>query len=454
MSRLSPGRRQRPAPWAALAAALGLFFSLMAPPAAALEGDAGEAADKGPVSGVVEPKVSRLSPDVKPGAPKIEEYTVPTAYSVPYGLAIDGEDRVWFTQMAGNQLAVFDPATGELKEYRIPSTMGLPESDWEYDPKSGKTPEDVINIYSVGGPGNISISDDGMVWFVMQLGNSVVRFDPGREEFTEFLIPTEASLPYDIAADSNDRVWFVEKNSGAFGYLDIAREKVVEIELGRGVNPMGIAVGENGHVWLSLVGSNVIGRYDPETKKLRTFPINVPNSQPGLMRFDEDGRLWICHLRSQHLGVLIPNPGVHSVVPMPGYNAVPQGLAPGPGARIWVVDSFMNKVGFFHSAELYWNMFEIPTANAQPMNVALDSKGDVWFTESDRNSNSIARLVSSTIPAREVMEKREQGAPATASGGAPAGAHESYARFYAAIAAIVLAAALGFFMLRKSGSKR
>lgn len=447
-----------------LAAALGLLFSLMvfaAVPAPAQEGDGeqGKApspdAGKERVTGVVEPKVSRLSPAVKPGAPKIEEYTIPTAYTVPYGLAVDGEDRVWFTQMAGNQLAVFDPATGELKEYRIPSTKGLPESDWEFDPKSGKTPDDVINIYSVGGPGNISIDGDGMVWFVMQLGNSIVRFDPGKEEFTEFLIPTESSLPYDIAADSKNRVWFVEKNSGKFGYLDITGERMVEIELGGGVNPMGIAVDANGHVWLSLVGSNVIGRYNPETKKLRTFPINVPNSQPGLMRFDKDGKLWICHLRSQHLGVLMPDPGVHSVVPMPGYNAVPQGLSPGADARIWVVDSFMNKVGFFHADELYWNMFEIPTANAQPMNVALDSKGDVWFTESDRNANSIARLVTSTIPSKKVMKEREQGAPATAGGStAASGEQESYAGFYMAIAAILLAAAVGFFMLRKSGSKR
>ena len=32
------------------------------------------------------------------------------------------------------------------------------------------------------------------------------------------------------------------------------------------------------------------------------------------------------------------------------------------------------------------------------MNMAIDSKGDIWFTENDRGANKIAQLVISSVP--------------------------------------------------------
>ena len=446
----------RPGPVFFPLAAFLLLFSLM------MAGSGVWAAeDTGARSGVVEPKVTVVRPMVRGESPQLEEFEIPTKYSSPFGLAIDSKGRVWFTEMAGNSLGVLDPSTGELKEYRIPSTVGLPEIEWEYDPKKRDTPEKAINVYSVGGPGNVVVDKDGYVWFVMQLGNSVVRFDPGKEEFTEFLIPTANSLPYDLAADSRGRIWFVEKNAGKIGYLDPSAEKVAEIDIGQGANIMGIAIDSSDKVWIGEVNANIIGRYDPETRKFRKFTINVPRSQPGSMRFDKDGRLWICHLQSQQIGVLMPDPGIHSVVPLPGYNTVPQGLAPDEDGRIWVVDSMTNKVGFFDSISLRWKLFNIPTANAQAMNVAVDSRGDVWFTESDRHANKIARLVVSTIPKEEERPGKSAQGPENAAAGAGSGGGGESAMgsglVKIVIFAVVLVAALallGFVVLRRSGSGR
>jgi len=61
----------------------------------------------------------------------------------------------------------------------------------------------------------------------------------------------------------------------------------------------------------------------------------------------------------------------------------------------------MNRIGYFDSANIDWNIFEIPTSNAQSMGMAVDANGDIWFTESGRKANSIARLVRSTVPQKE-----------------------------------------------------
>ena len=355
--------------------------------------------DSNRLSGVVKPKVSVIKPYAASEAPVIEEFRVPTLNSVPTGLAIDSKDRIWFTEMLGNSLAVFDPSTGQLKEYRVPSTKDLPETEWKYDPKKREMPEKTINIYSVGNPGNIIVTKEGIVWFVMQLGNSVVRFDPIKEEFTEFIVPTQNALPYDLVEDSKGNIWFIEKNVAKLAYLDMEKRKVVEIKLEKGANLMGITVDNEDNIWLADAMGNYIGRYNPQTRKIKRYPITTPNAQPGILRFDNAGRLWICQGRTKQIGVLIPDLGVFSVADMPGYNAVPQSLVPSDDDKIWFVDIMMNRVGFFDTINLKWSIFPIPTINAQPMDIGIDSKGDIWFTQSGLKANKIARLIRSTVPA-------------------------------------------------------
>lgn len=370
------------------------IFLLLFPSSVIASGD-----DSDRLSGVVKPTITVVRPYAASKAPVIEEFRVPTLNSAPSGLAIDSKDRVWFTEMLGNSLAVFDPSTNEFKEYRVPSTKGLPKTDWKYDPKKRETPKETINVYSVGNPGNVIVTKKDVIWFVMQLGNSVVRFDPIKEEFTEFLLPTPNALPYDLAEDSKGNIWFIEKNSAKFAYLDMKKKKVVEIELEKGANLMGITLDKKDNVWLSDAMNNYVGRYNPQTRKIKRYPMTVQNAQPGAIKFDKEGRLWICQARTKQIGVFMPDMGLFSVADMPGYNAVPQSLSPADDDKIWFVDIMMNRVGFFDTINLKWVIFSIPTIDSQPMDIGIDSKGDIWFTQSGRKANRIARLVRSTVPA-------------------------------------------------------
>ena len=365
--------------------------------------------DKDRLSGVVKPKVTVLSPSLASNKPVIEEYLFPEKYSAPHGLAIDSKDRIWVTETAGNSLAVFDPATKQLKEYRIPSTKGLPGTEWKYDPKKKETPKgEPVTIFSVGSPGNIIVDQNDLIWFVMHLGNSVVRFDPVKEEFTEYIIPTPNAQPYDLATDSKGRIWFVEKNSGKLSYMDLTKQKSYSIDIGEGSSMMGIAIDSEDNIWVGDTAGNQIARYNPSTKALRYFPINVPRAQPGQMRFDSNGTLWFCSLSQKQLGVLMPDPGVFSVVDIPGYNSTPQALTIGRDNKIWIVDSFLNRVGYFDQVALKWHLIDIPTSNSTPMNIDIDSKGNIWFTQSDRHANRIARLISSTMPGDEESSTRSE----------------------------------------------
>jgi streptogramin lyase len=355
---------------------------------------------RGGVKGqVADPKVTVLKAVPTADVVTIEEFALPTAYSSPYAIVVDKKDRIWFTETAGNNIAVFDPGSRVLKEYRIPSTKDLPESDWKYDPSNKTMPDKIMNVYSVGGPGNLVIDKDGIVWTVLLLGNSIVRFDPEKEEFVEFLLPTPNSQPHDIAADSKGRIWFVEKNGGKLGYLDPSTQKVGEMSIGAGSSPMGIAVDDKDDVWIGEVNGNYIGRYQFETKIFKKFTISSAGAQPGHMRFDKSGKLWFTQQHTKQLGVFMPGAGAFSVVDLVGYNAVPQALTVSADDRIWVVDSMMGQVGYFDQVSMKWGIFEIAGGgHSQPMGITTDSKGDIWFTEGGM-ANKIARLVRKTVPA-------------------------------------------------------
>ncbi len=443
----SPGRPY----WINLAFKL-YFFGLLAALHIFTGGVSAQEQDR--ASGIVEPKVSVIMPKVASQNPKMLDFNLPTGNSVPTGIAVDSKDRIWISLIMAHSIGVLNPETNQYKEYRIPSTVGLPGTDWDYDPMNRETPETSAawTNYTVGAPASLIVDKNDVIWFVMQMGNSVARFDPVKEEFTEFMIPTKNSLPYDLAADSRGRIWFVEKNMGTIGWLDVEKEKMFEVKLPEGSSITGIAVDSNDKVWISETYGNYIGRYDPDTKKFKKFPITTELAQPGQLRFDSQGRLWVGLTTAKQIGVLMMDSekGIFAVQDMPGYNAVARGLAIGKDGLIWVVDNNMNRVGYFNPEKIEWNIFSIPHARSQPMNIAVDSKGDLWFTQGNRTANRITKIVRSTVPMGDrAMADSERESLAAGKALAQKSSSNNFAAFIIVAILAILFAGLAVRTLRK-----
>lgn len=145
---------------------------------------------------------------------EIVEIPVPTEGSRPYGIKIDSDNRPWIALFGTNKLATVDPSTMQLEEIELP------------DPETR--------------PRRLEITSDDMVWWVDYTRGYLGRLDPATREITEWAMPGgPGSLPYGMAVDDEDRVWFVESGLRPNRFVGFDPEtetffSITEIESGGG----------------------------------------------------------------------------------------------------------------------------------------------------------------------------------------------------------------------------
>lgn len=235
---------------------------------------------------------------------KITEVQLPNAGSEPYGITFGPDDFVWFTEYAANKIGRYDPTLANFAEFSIPTAASNPTSIvtgadgalWfaesatdqigRLDPKSGNFTE-----YVVGGTDPLNAaysSQDGNVWFTLNGSNEIGSIsDTGQVALK--VIPTAASAPYGIVADSaRNVVWFTEQATGKLGELTESNLSVTEYALTNCAAPGNLQQGADGKLYIFCTGASpTVLQFDPLTSKMQNFKLksgSVP--QYGIIAFD------------------------------------------------------------------------------------------------------------------------------------------------------------------------
>jgi virginiamycin B lyase len=136
---------------------------------------------------------------IDPQSMEITEYKLPES-ARPRRMAIDAEDRIYFTDYNGGNLGRLDPRTGAVKMWPSPSGAG-------------------------SAPYGITITLDGMVWY-SESGvkpNTMVRFDPKTEQFARAAIPSGGGTVRNMAATPDGRVYIACSGVNKVGVVEAAR---------------------------------------------------------------------------------------------------------------------------------------------------------------------------------------------------------------------------------------
>jgi len=280
-------------------------------------------------------------------AVQIRYYPVPTPHGAPRAITVDSAGNVWFTEdnLTINKIGVLTPSNGSIREYPIPSPQAEARS--------------------------ITVSPNGTVWFAEHGANKIGALSPATGRITEWPIFAEDGWGRPeggIGFDSTSHLWFIEpiawdiKGIGSVDSLDPQTGNVTKYPAPTctAVNSLNqtdilsiltaLLVDRHDDVWFTDTNCNWLGRLTLGNAHFTLYPLpfirKLWTPGPGLgdwggLTLDQTGKLWFTEDYAHKIGMLDPSTGL---------------------VKEWAFSAPSNITG-------------------GPTNLALDSKGHVWFTQ-------------------------------------------------------------------------
>ncbi|HEV7185917.1 MAG TPA: virginiamycin B lyase, partial [Leifsonia sp.] len=149
----------------------------------------------------------------------------------------------------------------------------------------------------------------------------------------EFPVAREGSS-VSMIATSGDSLWFTLNAAGAVGHVRGGDAAIAFTELPRiPSGPVGIAVAENGAVWVAQILADSLARI-ARNGTLTEFALEA-GAKPHALAADPNGGVWATLWGSDQLAH-VTDDGELTTHDLPPAQSEPHGLAVAPGGSVWV----------------------------------------------------------------------------------------------------------------------
>jgi virginiamycin B lyase len=224
-----------------------------------------------------------------PATGKVEHIPLGSG-SAPHGVIVGPDGAPWITDSGLNAIVRVDPRTRAVATFPLPEGRGRANLNtaafdrkgvlWftgqsgiygRLDPATGKV--EVFDAPRGRGPYGIAATPSGEVYYASLAGSHIARVDTATGAAKVIEPPTPGQGARRVWADSRNRVWVSEWNTGRVSLYDPATGAWRGWKL-PGPNPRAYAVyvDERDRVWLSDFGANALVRFDPATETFTAFP--------------------------------------------------------------------------------------------------------------------------------------------------------------------------------------
>ena len=356
------------------------------------------------VLGVWSPSVA-----AKPGQVMQEYPRFSTPLSGACEVQIDHNGMAWVEQYLSNQIARLNPATGQIREFRLPNPASV--------------------------PGGFALAPDGAIWFPEVTGNSLVRLDPDNGRMTELSIPWShafqtprlhygTALSDDATLGPDGAIWFTSAGAYAVGRLDLHTLQMTKYPLPQPAGPADallsiIRPGPNHTVVVNQPLENSVATVDVRTGKVTEYRMPTPASDPEGVITGPDGAIWVTEAVGQKITRIDPRSGQIEEFSLLRRNLIHANLLnlrgmplPHPGAMDVGSDGNLyfaenpvagsatlgNKLGRFNPVTHEFDEFPTPTPFSSPCYVYGGQAGSIWFGEF--TGNRVGRLIIDNASAR------------------------------------------------------
>jgi len=234
---------------------------------------------------------------------------------------------VWFVQRAGNKIGRLNPRTGESAAWAVPTP--------------GSTPLGIaIQRYRDNSVLNNTL------FFTEYDGNRIgaLRLIGTQWTFKEFVIPTHNSRPVDITVDNEGYVWFTESAADRIGRLNSTDGTFTEYPVLEGSRPWGITADSRGFIWFTMSEARKIAKLDPRSGLCESFQVPIARSKPRNIKVDSWGSVWFTEYDAGKIVKYLPNYTAFIEYGFPNSDCGPDELALGYQGEVWIAEGRSNKI--------------------------------------------------------------------------------------------------------------
>lgn len=287
--------------------------------------------------------------DAKSGA--LKTFKVPGLHGFAangHGITRDQQGSLWFNVSAGveggpGRLAKIDPVTEEIKVFTPPQGMTGPTT----------------------AAGTVDVDGKGKIWATT--GPGAVRFDPQKQQFTEFKSPVYENADgigstYGLAADADGNAWWAQMNMDTLSKSDIKSGKVAQVKLAPVSMETDLVTNEERNVY-ARAGS--------------TWVIGVPWAEgPRRLGADKNAHLiWVCDWWGGNLAKIDTRSLKVTMVPLPRPDAQqPYQAQVDSNHNVWINLMNADEVIKFDPKTSKWVEYPFPTLGAETRYVSLLEK--------------------------------------------------------------------------------
>jgi len=224
-----------------------------------------------------------------------------------------------------------------------------------------------------------------------------------RQTFRIFPLGTMQSRimgPQALQFDARGFLWFTAAVGGRIGRLDPATGAIQTWPVpspGVGIPsaPFSLTVLPNGQVWFGDITGGAVGRLDPATGHVTLYHLADPQATIFSMAHDAKGRIWFTEIVPGRLGMIDSTTGRVTELPVPtvsGHPAALYGVVVAPGGDVWFANNGANALVRYAPTAATYTFFRLSASSGGLYGLALDPAGRLWFTTSGSSTNVIGEM--------------------------------------------------------------